>query len=170
MTACSKEIMDFFDDKALGWGSTYQAHPVAMAAAYESVKHLIQHDIVGRVQSLAPLFEECMQNLTEKHKCIKQYRAIGLFGCLDVMDATGSNPKLQHEDAHDAFHKYKEAYLANGLVGLHRYPHIHCAPPLVITREEMLDGFDRLDRSLTVLDEALGFAPPAAMPQQASSQ
>ena len=28
MTACSQEIMQFFDDKPLGWGSTYQAHPV----------------------------------------------------------------------------------------------------------------------------------------------
>ena len=33
MTACSEEIMEFFEDKPLGWGSTYQAHPVAMAVA-----------------------------------------------------------------------------------------------------------------------------------------
>jgi taurine--2-oxoglutarate transaminase len=157
MTACSEEIMQFFDDKPLGWGSTYQAHPVAMAVAYENVKHIIQHDIVGRVQKMAPLFEQCMQQLASDHPCIKQYRAIGLFGCLDVKDINGANPKLQHEDAHEAFNKYKKAYKENGLVGLHRYPHIHCAPPLIISEEELLDGFDRLDRSLTVLDEALGY-------------
>jgi taurine--2-oxoglutarate transaminase len=184
MTACTEEIMQFFDDKVcthclfaivgmirlvlpyflfglsaqpLGWGSTYQAHPVAMAAAYENVKHILQHDIVGRVQRIAPLFEKCMQELADSHSCIKQYRAIGLFGCLDVQDLGGSNPKLQHEAAHEAFNKYKRAYAENGLVGLHRYPHIHCAPPLVITESELLDGFDRLDRSLDVLDDALGF-------------
>jgi len=43
------------------------------------------------------------------------------------------------------------------LVGLHRYPHIHCAPPLSITEDELIDGFERLDRALDVLDEALGF-------------
>lgn len=161
MTACRKEIMDFFDDKPLGWGSTYQAHPVAMAAAYESVKYLIKNDIVGHVQALAPVFEENMQDLTRRHACIKQYRAIGLFGCFDVQDITGANPKLQHEAAHAAFHKYKAAYHENGLVGLHRYPHVHCAPPLIISKDELLDGFDRLDRSLSVLDEALGFEPPA---------
>lgn len=156
MTACSEEIMEFFADKPLGWGSTYQAHPVAMAAAYETVKHIIQNDIVGRVQGLAPLFEDCMQRLTNDHPSIKQYRAIGLFGCFDVQDASGSNPKLQHEAAHNAFLKYKKAYRENGLSGLHRYPHIHSAPPLIITESELLEGFDRLDRAISVLDDELG--------------
>ena len=157
MTACSEEILTYFDDKPLGWGSTYQAHPVAMAAAYENVKYILQEDIVGRVQNMAPLFAEGMQNLANQHPCIKQFRAIGLFGCFDVMDISGSNPKLQHEAAHEAFHKYREAYTENGLVGLHRYPHIHCAPPLIIQEHELLDGFQRLDRALSVLDDALGF-------------
>eukprot|EP00529_Nitzschia_sp_RCC80_P025511 CAMPEP_0113508920 /NCGR_PEP_ID=MMETSP0014_2-20120614/37280_1 /TAXON_ID=2857 /ORGANISM="Nitzschia sp." /LENGTH=526 /DNA_ID=CAMNT_0000404677 /DNA_START=255 /DNA_END=1835 /DNA_ORIENTATION=- /assembly_acc=CAM_ASM_000159 len=157
MTACNTKIMDFFEDKPLGWGSTYQAHPVAMAVAYENVKYLLQNNVVGRAQNMAPLFEACMQRLAEDHPSIKQYRSIGMFGCFDVQDTEGKNPKLQHEPAHEAFHKYKEAYLREGLVGLHRYPHIHCAPPLNITENEMLDGFGRLDRALDVLDEALGF-------------
>lgn len=157
MTACSAEIMEYFDNKPLGWGSTYQAHPVALAAAYETVKYIIEHDIVGRVQGIAPLFDQQMQLLASKHPCIKQYRAVGLFGCFDVQDKTGGNPKLQHEVAHEAFHLYKKAYAENGLVGLHRYPHIHCAPPLIVTEYELLDGFSRLDRALTVLDDALGF-------------
>lgn len=157
MTACTEEIMSFFDDKPLGYGSTYQAHPVAMAVAYENLKYILCNDIVGRVHDMAPLFESCMQELAEKHPCIKQYRSIGLFGCLDVQDRDGSNPRLQHESAHEAFAAYKKAFAENGLVGLHRYPHIHCAPPLIITEPELVDGFERLDRALTVLDEALGF-------------
>jgi adenosylmethionine-8-amino-7-oxononanoate aminotransferase len=158
MTACSKKIMDFFEDKPLGYGSTYQAHPVALACAYENIKYLLQNDIIGRVQNMAPLFEASMERLAENHPCIKQYRAIGLFGCLDVKQVDGTNPKLQHEAAHEAFLKYKRAYAENGLAGLHRYPHIHCAPPLSITEDELLDGFDRLDRSLDVLDDALGYS------------
>ncbi|GAX15820.1 hypothetical protein FisN_3Lh267 [Fistulifera solaris] len=165
MTACSEEIMTFFEDKPLGWGSTYQAHPVALATAYEAVKFLIQNDIVGHVQHLAPIFEANMQRLADQHPCIKQYRAIGLFGCFDVQDLTGAIPKLQHEPAHDAFHKYKQAYHEAGLVGLHRYPHVHCSPPLVITEDELLDGFDRLSTAITVLDDALGFHSPEKLSQ-----
>lgn len=157
MTACSEEIMNFFEDKPLGYGSTYQAHPVAMAIAYENVKYILQHDIVGRVQKIAPLFESEMMRIADAHPCIKQYRSIGLFGCFDVQDLQGRNPKLQHEPAHDAFRQYRQAYTENGLVGLQRYPHIHSAPPLIITEEELLDGFGRLDRAIGVLDDALGF-------------
>jgi adenosylmethionine-8-amino-7-oxononanoate aminotransferase len=157
MTACSEEIMEYFNDKPLGWGSTYQAHPVALACGYENVKHLVQNDIVGRVQAMAPLFEQCMERLASYHPCIKQYRSIGLFGAFDVQNLDGTNPKLQHEGAPEALVAYKKAYKENGLVGLHRYPHIHSAPPLIITEGELLDGFDRLSRSITVLDEALGF-------------
>lgn len=157
MTACSEEIMDYFDDKPLGWGSTYQAHPVAIAASYENVKYILQSDLIGHVQRTAPLFEQCMQRLANSHPCIKQFRSIGMFGCFDVQDISGANPKLQHEEAHEAFRKYKAAFTENGLMGLHRYPHIHCAPPLTISNTELLDGFDRLHRALCVLDDALGF-------------
>lgn len=157
MTACNAEIMEFFEEKPLGWGSTYQAHPVALAVAYENIKYLLQNNVVGRAKNMAPVFEECMEKLANDHDCIKQFRCIGLFGCFDVQDINGKIPKLQHEAAHEAFLKYKEAYLKEGLVGLHRYPHIHCAPPLNIKEEELLDGFQRLGRALHVLDEALGY-------------
>lgn len=157
MTACSAPIMEYFEDHPLGYGSTYQAHPVAMACAYENLKYLLQKDIIGDVQRLAPLFEDEMEKLAERHPSIKQYRAIGLFGCLDVKQTDGSNPRLQHTPGHEAFQKYKKAYAANGLVGLHRYPHIHCAPPLSINEDELLDGFERLDNSLYTLDDALGY-------------
>ena len=51
----------------------------------------------------------------------------------------------------------KQAYTANGLIGLLRPPHLHIAPPLVISEEELLDGIERQDKALDVLDEAMGF-------------
>lgn len=157
MTACRKHIMDAFEDKPLGWGSTYQAHPVAMACAYENIKYLIKEDVIGHVQRLSPIFENCMKTLTENHPSIKQYRNIGMFGCFDAHSPDGSNPQLQHTAIDQAFVAYKKAYTANGLIGLLRPPHLHVAPPLVITEDELLDGFDRQDKALDVLDEALGF-------------
>lgn len=158
MTACRKHIMEYFEDHPLGWGSTYQAHPVAMACAYENLKYLIQQDIVGHVQQLAPVFEDNMRTVAESHPCVKQYRSIGLFGCFDVANPDGSNPQFQQDAVVDAaFVEYKKAYAANGLIGLMRPPHLHVAPPLVISEAELLDGFERQDKALSVLDIALGF-------------
>jgi len=157
MMATRKHIMEAFEEKSLGWGSTYQAHPVALACAYENVKHILKEDIPGRVKKMAPVFDEAMHSITEKHPCIKQYRHVGMFGCFDVQSPDGGNPQLQHEAPDPAFGAYRQAFLENGLVGLLRPPHLHVAPPLIITEEELLDGFERQDKALDVLDEALGF-------------
>jgi adenosylmethionine-8-amino-7-oxononanoate aminotransferase len=108
MTACRRHIMEAFEEKPLGWGSTYQAHPVAMACAYENLKHLIKEDIIGHVQRLAPVLEDQMKALAENHPSIKQYRAIGMFGCFDVHNPDGSNPQLQHTAVDKAFVEYKK--------------------------------------------------------------
>lgn len=189
MCAARKHIMEAFEDKPLGWGSTYASHPVAMACAYENIKYLIKEDVIGHVQRLAPVFENAMKTLAENHPSIKQYRAIGMFGCLDAQNPDGSSPQLQHTAVDAAFVAYKkvrladcclvslvaccvsiriltqtfslshyqQAYSANGLIGLLRPPHLHVAPPLIISEEELLDGFDRNDKALYALDEALGF-------------
>ena len=47
--------------------------------------------------------------------------------------------------------------MQNGLIGMIRPPHLHVAPPLIISKDELMDGFDRQDRAFSVLDEALGF-------------
>jgi len=157
MTACRRHIMEAFEDKPLGWGSTYASHPVAMACAYENVKYMIKEDVIGHVQRLAPTFDDCMRTMVENHPCIKQYRHIGMFGCFDAMLPDGSNPQLQHTAVDKAFVQYKKAYTDNGLIGLLRPPHLHVAPPLIISKDELLDGFERQDKALDVLDEALGY-------------
>ena len=43
-----QEIKDHFMTSPLGWGATYQAHPVALACAYESVKHMLKGESRSR--------------------------------------------------------------------------------------------------------------------------
>ena len=168
MMACRKDILDHFETVPLGWGSTYESHPVALATAYETIKYLLQNNIVQHVQTVALTFRNEMERLATIHPCIKQYRAIGLFGCFDVHDNNGCHPKLPYQTTNttdcssndcnmEAYQKYIKAYDDNGLIGLHRYPHIHCAPPLIISDDELHDGFQRLHQALLVLDDALGF-------------
>jgi taurine--2-oxoglutarate transaminase len=108
MMACRQHIMEAFEDKPLGWGSTYASHPVAMACAYENVKYLIKEDVIGHGKRLSPVFEDCMKNLTENHPSIKQYRHIGMFGCFDAQSPNGENPQLQHTAVDNAFVEYKK--------------------------------------------------------------
>jgi len=128
-----------------------------MACAYEQIKYLIKNDVIGNVRRRSPFFEDAMQTVAENHPCIKQYRSIGLFGCFDVMNPDGTIPQLQHTPVNKAFVEYKKAFNDNGLIGLLRPPLLHVAPPLIITEEELADGFERLDKALDTLDRELGF-------------
>lgn len=164
MTACRKHIMDFFEDKPLGYGSTYQAHPVAMACAYENIKYLVKNDIVGQVAQKAVIFKRYMSELAAMFPCVMQYRCVGLFGCLDVREMDGTIPRLHHKPLGEAFGEYKKVFTKVGLAGIHRYPHIHIAPPLIITEAELKKGFNLHSQAIAVLNKELGYPSEGPIP------
>merc|ERR1712176_609743 len=62
-----QKIKDYFMDQPLGWGATFANHPVAMACAYECVKHTVKHDLTAHAAALEPVMVEEMSRLVEKH-------------------------------------------------------------------------------------------------------
>lgn len=148
-------IKDFFANNPLGWGATFANHPVALACAYETIKHVVKHDLPGRAAAMEPIMIEQFQNLVDKHPSIRQARAIGLFGCLDFIGKDGYMIQQYQDPNPPAVTRFRKAMLDNGLMGLFRPPLLHCAPPLVIEEHELLDGFQRLDQALYTLDEGV---------------
>jgi adenosylmethionine-8-amino-7-oxononanoate aminotransferase len=150
-------LQRFFEENPLGWGATYAAHPVSMACAYECIKYMLDQDLVGNAARLEPVMIECSERLMEKHPSVQRARAIGLFGCLDLCTPDGRYIQPLSGPEHPALASFKKARLDEGVYGLLRAPYLHTAPPLVITEEELRDGFDRVDRALDTLDRELGF-------------
>jgi adenosylmethionine-8-amino-7-oxononanoate aminotransferase len=152
--ACSKEIQDHFRDVPLGYGATYNAHPVSVACAYEVIKYTLEADVLGNVKALAPVLEEEMQRLVDEHDCIRQARTVGLFGGCDIVNTTGPDAGNRVSSlagggpAADKINLFKKAMKDEGLISLFRNCMIHVAPPLIITEPELRDGFNRLHRAL----------------------
>jgi len=147
-----QHIKEFFEDVPLGWGATYANHPVALACAYECVKHVIKEQLPSRAAALEPVMVEQMQHLVEAHPSVRQARAIGLFGCLDLVGPDGNMIQQYQQPNPLKVLEFKKAMLEGGLMGLFRPPLLHCAPPLIIDEAELLDGFQRLDKALYTLD------------------
>ena len=73
--AMRSHIQDHFRTNALGYGATYQAHPVSLACGYAVVKHMLDEDIVGKVQrETAPIMEAEMASLVKDFACVRQAR------------------------------------------------------------------------------------------------
>jgi len=148
-----QSIKDYFWEHPTGWGSTFQAHPVAMACGYASLKHMIDIDLLGHVKNnVQPILISELDRLVQKHPYAKQARALGAFGCLDLMDpSTGERVMQLGEPMPQNMQAFKKAFNAEGLIGFLRPPQVHCAPPLIISESELRDGFERLDRALSTL-------------------
>ncbi len=69
-------------------GYTYSAHPVACAAALASLDILEQENLVGRVASMAPLFEQKLHSL-KGCQYVADIRNYGLAGALTIEAAPG---------------------------------------------------------------------------------
>eukprot|EP00658_Telonema_sp_P-2_P068809 TRINITY_DN577_c0_g1_i14.p1 TRINITY_DN577_c0_g1~~TRINITY_DN577_c0_g1_i14.p1 ORF type:complete len:452 (-),score=130.79 TRINITY_DN577_c0_g1_i14:293-1648(-) len=159
MVACSADIKACFETKPLGWGATYQAHPVPLAAGYEAVKFLLQEDLVSKAKNdLEPVLAKNLRALADKYPAVANPRALGAFGCLDLLDADG-RPVQRLDGSHmnhpDAVSKLRQALWDNGVYGLLRAPLFHCAPALVIKPEELEDGFTRVDKAMEVYNDAI---------------
>merc|ERR1712151_41123 len=150
-------LKDYFWNTPTGWGSTFQAHPVALACGYETLKHLVSADILGHVQNtVQPVMIMELNRLAAKYTCVRQARAVGAFGCLDLQDPKTHEKVMQLGDPMPpAIANFKKAFNNEGLIGFVRPPQVHCAPPLIITEAELRDGFARLDRALGGLEAEL---------------
>ena len=146
MLLCAQPLHEYFRANAVGWGSTYHAHPVAVACAYECVKHMLEADVVGNAARLEPTMVECTERLVAEHPSVAQGRAMGLFGCLDLVTPDGRAMQPLRGPPHAGLPAFKRALLDNGVFGLVRPPLLHTAPPLVINEAELRDGFDRVGR------------------------
>lgn len=160
MVAVRSHIKEHFEAQPLGWGATFQAHPVSLAAGYECIKYMLEHDLVNRVKTtIEPIMVEEIGRLVETYPSVARGRVVGAFGCVDLVEPSTGAP-IQNFDGSDcsnpaAVAKFRAALRANGLFGFVRPPMFHCAPALVIEPEELRDGFRRADRALHVFDDAL---------------
>lgn len=156
MVAVSDPIKEYFETNPLGWGATFHAHPMSLACAYECVKFMLKENLFEHTATtIAPIMKRRTEALTDKYTTVARSRAIGAFGCLDLVGADGQ--RVQRLDGSncsnpDAVLALRKGMKDNGLYGFLRPPFIHCAPALVIQPDELEDGFDRLDRAVAAFD------------------
>lgn len=154
--AMRSHLQDHFRSHPLGYGATYQAHPVSLACGYAVLKHMLDDDIVGTVKNVtAPILKEEMQSLVEDFDCIRQARSVGLFACADLVEsATNQRVSGMQGGGPNAtkIAEFKQALRAEGLIAFFRNCMIHVCPPLTIAPDELRDGFGKLRRALRAVD------------------
>ena len=60
---------------------------------------------------------------------------------------------MNMHEPHPGVNFLKKRFVEEGLVTLMRGHHVHCTPPLVISEDEIKEGFEMMHRALNDLDD-----------------
>jgi taurine--2-oxoglutarate transaminase len=155
--AMRPEIAAAFDERVFESGLTYTSHPISLAAAVANIRVLQQDRIVEHAAALGPVLKRMLSDLGESHPSVGDVRSIGLFGILElVRDRRTREPLAPWNSSSAEMAALKKFCLDHGL---YVYTHWHTlliVPPLIITEEQLKEGFAILDQALEITDAAAG--------------
>jgi predicted acetylornithine/succinylornithine family transaminase len=116
-------------------GSTFGGNPLACAAAYATMKYIIDNDLPGKVGQVGQYFVAKLEGLKQQFDFITQVRGRGLLLALEFNDEIAEEIAM--------------ACLNKGLLVNKVKPNaIRLMPPLIITEEEV-------DKAISILESVL---------------
>ncbi len=129
-----------------GHGYTYSGHPLSTAIGLKTLEIYERDNIVGQVQSVAPIFQSRL-NALSSHPLVGEARGIGLIGAVELVAdkaaRTPFDPKLGAA-AHASQMCQEEGLITRAIFG----DALALCPPLIITEQQTHEMFDALERGL----------------------
>jgi taurine--2-oxoglutarate transaminase len=148
----SDAIAAYMDKNVFQGGSTYNAHPFAMATALAVLEVTRDEDLVLNAQRMGTLVRSYMDHLATKHPSIKASRNIGLFGMIDLRRNSRGDDLSPYNTTHPAMAKLAKYFRDEGLFTFSRWSSFTVIPPLCINDRELAEGFAIIDRALEITD------------------
>jgi taurine--2-oxoglutarate transaminase len=153
--AMKPEIAAAFNERVYEGGLTYTSHPVSLAAAIANINVMREDRLVEHAAEMGKVLKRMLTDLGEAHPSVGEVRSIGLFGIIElVKNRNTREPMTPWNRSSPEMAALKKYCLDHGLF---LYTHWHTVliiPPLIITEEQLQEGFDILDRALAITDKA----------------
>ena len=154
--AMKPQIAAAFNERVFEGGLTYTAHPISLAAAIANIRVMREDRIVEHAAGMGKVLKRMLTDLGEAHPSVGEVRNIGLFGILElVKDRKTKEPMTPWNGSSPEMTALKTFCLDHGLF---LYTHWHTVliiPPLIITEEQLKEGFEVLDKALEITDRAV---------------
>ncbi len=154
--AMKPQIAAHFNDKVYQGGLTYTAHPVSLAAAIANIRAMQEDHMIEHAAQMGPVLHRLLADLGENHPSVGEVRSIGLFGIIElVRDRQTHEPMAPWNGSSPEMAAFRKRLLERGLF---LYTHWHTAliiPPLIITEEQLAEGFNIIDEALAITDQGV---------------
>jgi adenosylmethionine-8-amino-7-oxononanoate aminotransferase len=124
-------------------GHTYQAHPVACAAALAVQQVMAEEDLLANVQAMGARLEQRLTERFGNHRHIGDIRGRGLFWAVEFVADRASKQvfdpalKVNERVKQEAFARGLACYPMGGTIDGRRGDHAILAPPYIATPEQI---------------------------------
>jgi taurine--2-oxoglutarate transaminase len=150
----SQKIADFFEDKYLFAGLTYNGHALACAAALATIEAYERQDVFENARQVGTLLGTRLEALKTQYSVIGDVRYIGLFAGIEFVKDRSTKEPMD-------LAPLKRFLLQNGVYVFNFKNILFIVPPLIITREELEMGMAVLEKGLQEITPAGGDAQAA---------
>ncbi len=143
----SDKVADVIGREEFTHGYTYSGHPVAAAVALENLRIIEEEKIVDHVRDeAAPYLAEKWHQLAD-HPFVGETKIVGMMASL-ALTADKSVRKPFEAPAGTVGYMVRERCFANNLIMRHVGDRMVISPPLVMTKSDIDDLFERAVKSL----------------------
>jgi taurine---2-oxoglutarate transaminase len=154
--AMREEIAAAYNERTYQGGLTYNGHPISLAAAIATIEVMRQDRLVERAAQTGEVLADMLAELVERHPSIGEVRSIGMFGIIELVRNRQTKEPLAPFNGSSPEMTALRKYLLDH--GVFLYTHWHTLlilPPLIITPQELQEGFEVLDQALEISDAAV---------------
>ncbi|GAC1553753.1 MAG: aspartate aminotransferase family protein [Herpetosiphon sp.] len=158
-TIVNQDIADFFQDKPLPLGLTYNSHALGCAAAVACIGVYRSDKLVENAAAMGNILKSELEAMKERHRCVGEVRSLGLFSAIELVKDRASreplvpfNPRATDMSVMPQFNAFIRG---EGVWTLTRWNTVFCNPPLCITEAELREGLQVIDRGLELVDRAV---------------
>jgi adenosylmethionine-8-amino-7-oxononanoate aminotransferase len=151
-TIASDKVYDGFKEP-FAHGHTYGSHPVVCAAGFAVLEYMEKHNLVERSRVNGEYLHKKLESLYE-HPSVGDIRGMGLFAGIEFVQDKETkepfDPKIRYNGrvVDQCFENGLLVYPGSGTVDGVKGDHIQVAPPLVVSKEEIDEILELLDKSI----------------------
>lgn len=158
-TVVSDTIAEYFEDRTLYAGLTYNSHPVGCAAAVACINVYKEDGLIENAQRLGEVLKVELEKMKQRHPSVGDTRSLGLFCMVELVKnretrepMTPFNPKPSELGPMPQLNAF---FREQGLFTFVRWNGFFINPPLCITEEQLREGLAIIDRGLEIADRAV---------------
>jgi taurine--2-oxoglutarate transaminase len=156
-TMVSHEIAEYFEDRPLFAGLTYNSHAVGCAAAVACINAYKEDNLIERAAQLGKVLAAELQAIKERHPSVGDVRSIGLFSIIECVKNRKTREPLTPYNPTPAqlapMAKLNPYLREQGVYTFVRWNTVFVNPPLIITEEQLREGLAVIDKGLELIDQ-----------------